>query len=57
MKWSHVTFIYKFDDNFVWVLGGDQAEDGAAVRDGITVNIVKYRRNQVEKLMMPWATK
>ncbi len=53
MKWSHVTFIYKFDDEFIWVLGGNQAENGAAIRDGVKVNIVKYRRNQVQELIMP----
>lgn len=49
MNWSHVTFIYKFDDTSIWVLGGNQAKDGAAVKDDVMVNIVKYRRNQVQE--------
>jgi uncharacterized protein (TIGR02594 family) len=53
MNWSHVTFIYKFDDTHIWVLGGNQAEDGAAVRDGVTVNIVKYKKSQVQEYRMP----
>ena len=53
MKWSHVTFIYNFDDTFVWVLGGNQPENGAAVRDGVIVNIVKYKISQVEEMRMP----
>ena len=53
MKWSHVTFIYNFDDTFVWVLGGNQPENGSAVRDGVVVNIAKYKISQVEEMRMP----
>jgi hypothetical protein len=53
MQWSHVTFIYDFNDTHVWVLGGNQATDGAAVRDGVTVNIVRYPRSSIKSIMYP----
>lgn len=49
MNWLHATFVYKFDDTSVWVLEGNQAKDSAAVKDDVMVNIVKYRRNQVQE--------
>ncbi len=48
-----ITFIHEFDETHIWVLGGNQAKDGAAVRDGVTVNIVKYTRAQVQEYRMP----
>lgn len=42
-------FFYKFDDTSVWVLERNHAKDGAAVKDDVMVNIVKYRRNQVQE--------
>ena len=53
MNYGHVGMIDDFDNNHIWLLGGNQPKNGAAVRDGVEVNITKYKRSLVSKYVIP----
>ena len=49
MPWSHVAFVVKVTDTHIWILGGNQPSADAKnkrVRDGVEVNITKYKRTK-----------
>jgi hypothetical protein len=50
---KHVAFIDKFDENYVWLLGGNQSVDDAAGNDGSTVNVRKYNRKRITCMAYP----
>lgn len=54
MSYSHVAFVYDFNDTHVWLLGGNQSEiNGQNVRDGVMVNIKKNPRSKIVKIIIP----
>ncbi len=53
MTYSHIAFVVNYDDNYVWILGGNQPADNTATRSGSTVNIRRYRRTLVDRFIKP----
>jgi len=53
MTYGHVAMVVDYDATYVWILGGNQPLNGAVVRDGVEVNITKYRRSLVSKYVLP----
>lgn len=55
MVFDHVAFIHKYNDRYVWILGGNQRVDGSANTDddGTVVNIRKYPISQVRSMWLP----
>lgn len=53
MTYGHVSMVVGYNDTHVWILGGNQPKSGAAVRDGVEVNITKYKRSLVSKYVIP----
>jgi uncharacterized protein (TIGR02594 family) len=53
MSYGHVAFVHQYDDQYVWLLGGNQPQNGAAVRDGVEVNISRQPRSLVSKFVLP----
>ena len=53
MNYSHVGFVVGFDAKNIWLMGGNQPQNGAAIRDGVEVNITKYSRTLVKNYVLP----
>lgn len=53
MSYGHVAMVVGYNDKHVWILGGNQPRNGAAVRDGVEVNITRYSRSLVSKYVIP----
>jgi len=53
MNYGHVAMVVGYNDTHVWILGGNQPLNGAVVRDGVEVNITKYKRSLVSTYVIP----
>lgn len=53
MKYGHVAMVVGYNDKSVWILGGNQPRNGAVKRDGVEVNITKYKRSLVSTYVIP----
>ena len=53
MKYGHVAMIVGFNYEYVWILGGNQPQNGSSNRDGVEVNISRQPRSLVSKYIIP----